>query len=176
MCKKNVTKGFTSCSQATHISLTPTDFCTHTVWLCHILAVRTYLLLSNVFHFIRRSYTPNPAHWARAKLNPIALCLMTHIYFSPTPELYKYFELHLQVSALTSALTAGIWIAGTTWLFLTNAPDALLYGSLVEAATFPEDPLKKLHNTNNDSAPCSGCFEKVWAKGYGARDESRYDI
>ena len=69
-------------------------------------------------------------------------------------------------------MTAGA-DSGTTWLS-TNAPDALLYGTLIEAATFlkvaEEVPAYEQRFVNAVSA-----LKRI-GEGYGARDEYRYDI
>jgi hypothetical protein len=87
-----------------------------------------YLLLKQV-SFIR-DFTPNasttgtPKYYAEFDQNSFIL--------APTPASNLTFELHYfyRPSSLTSAGNTG-----TTWLS-ENAPNALLYGSLVEACTY----------------------------------------
>jgi hypothetical protein len=87
-----------------------------------------YLLLKQV-SFIR-DFTPNasttgtPKYYAEFDQNSFIL--------APTPASNLTFELHYfyRPSSLTSAGDTG-----TTWLS-ENAPNALLYGSLVEACTY----------------------------------------
>ena len=51
---------------------------------------------------------------------------------APTPDQNYSFELHYKYRPASLTTTSG---TDTTWLS-SNAPDALLYGTLVEAATF----------------------------------------
>ena len=55
---------------------------------------------------------------------------------APTPDSTYTVELHYKYRP--ASLTAGAE-SGTTWIS-DNAPDALLYGTLVEAATFLKTP------------------------------------
>ena len=80
------------------------------------------------------------------------------------------FELHYKYRP--DSLTAGS-DSGTTWLS-TNAPDALLYGTLVEAATFLKIPEEVAQYEQRFIAAVAAL--KKLGEGYGARDESRYDI
>jgi hypothetical protein len=56
----------------------------------------------------------------------------------------------------------------------TNAPDALLYGTLVEAATFLKIPEEVAQYEQRFTAAVAAL--KNLGEGYGARDEARYDI
>ena len=68
----------------------------------------------------------------------------THFILGPTPDAAYTMELHYYYRP--TSLTAGAG-SGTTWLS-TNAPNAMLYGSLVEAYTFMkgEKDLMDLYN------------------------------
>ena len=68
----------------------------------------------------------------------------THFILGPTPDAAYTMELHYYYRP--TSLTAGAG-SGTTWL-ATNAPNAMLYGSLVEAYTFMkgEKDLMDLYN------------------------------
>tara|TARA_R100000664_G_scaffold22065_1_gene31482 strand:- start:864 stop:1514 length:651 start_codon:yes stop_codon:yes gene_type:complete len=89
---------------------------------------------------------------------------------APAPNANSTFELHY-VYRPASLTAAGD--SGTTWLS-TNAPDAMLYGSLVEASIFmKQDP--------NDLQYFETRFQdailklKNFNEGLGTRDQYRYD-
>jgi len=79
-------------------------------------------------------------------------------------------ELHYKYRP--DSLTAGAE-SGTTWLS-TNAPDAMLYGSLVEAATFLKVPEEAAAYDQRFAQAVAAL--KALGEDYGARDEYRYDI
>ena len=81
-----------------------------------------------------RDYTPNPATTGLPKY--YAVFDENTFILAPTPDSNYTFELHYKHRP--ASLTAGA-DSGTTWVS-TNAPDALLYGTLVEAATFLKVP------------------------------------
>ena len=89
---------------------------------------------------------------------------------APTPDSNYTFELHYKHRP--ASLTAGA-DSGTTWLS-TNAPDALLYGTLAEAATFLKVPEEVVQYEQRFVAAITSL--KRLGEGYGARDEFRYDI
>ena len=89
---------------------------------------------------------------------------------APAPNANSTFELHY-VYRPASLTAAGD--SGTTWLS-TNAPDAMLYGSLVEDSIFmKQDP--------NDLQYFETRFQdailklKNFNEGLGTRDQYRYD-
>ena len=89
---------------------------------------------------------------------------------APTPDSTYTVELHYKYRP--ASLTAGA-DSGTTWIS-DNAPDALLYGTLVEAATFLKIPEEvPMYQQRFDMAIQN---LKRLGEGYGARDEYRYDI
>ena len=71
-----------------------------------------------------------------------------------------------------ASLTAGA-DGGTTWLS-TNAPNALLYGSLVEASTFIKTTEETPYYDQRFQESIAEL--KKLGEGYGIRDEHRYDI
>ena len=89
---------------------------------------------------------------------------------APTPASGYTFELHYKYRP--ASLTAGA-DSGTTWLS-TNAPDALLYGCLVEASNFLKIP--------EESAAYEQRFKEALVNlnrvgdGYGVEDEYRHDV
>tara|TARA_R100001463_G_scaffold50098_2_gene100137 strand:- start:2358 stop:2999 length:642 start_codon:yes stop_codon:yes gene_type:complete len=121
--RKNVSGSLTSGNE--YLSC-PTDFLAS-----HTLAVDNsgyeYLLYKDVA-FIREAYpdrttTGIPKYYARFDEDSFIV--------APTPNSNLTVELHYEYKP-TSITTSG---DGTSWLG-TNAPDCLLYGSLVEAYTF----------------------------------------
>ena len=89
---------------------------------------------------------------------------------APTPDSNYDFELHYKFRP--ASLTAGA-DDGSTWLS-TNAPDALLYGTLVEAATFLKNP-QEVPAYEQRYAQAVAALRDL-AEGYGRVDEYRYDI
>ena len=88
----------------------------------------------------------------------------------PTPDADYSFELHYKYRP--ASLTAGA-DGGTTWLS-TNAPNALLYGSLVEASTFIKTTEETPYYDQRFQESIAEL--KKLGEGYGIRDEHRYDI
>ena len=124
-----------------------------------------YLLLKQVT-FIR-DYTPaaattgEPLYYGVFDDNTFIL--------APTPSSDFTFELHYVYRPQSITASSD----GTSWLG-TNAPDALLYGSLVEAATFLklDPPQIQLFEARFVSAVNS---LKAMFETLGNRDEYRYD-
>jgi len=125
----------------------------------------TYLLLKQVT-FIR-DYTPAaattgiPLYYAEFDDNTFIL--------APTPSSDFTFELHYVYRPQSITASSD----GTSWLG-TNAPDAMLYGSLVEAATFLklDPPQIQMLETRFGNAINS---LKAMFETLGNRDEYRYD-
>ena len=89
-----------------------------------------------------QSFTPNPATTGTPRY--YSLFGISNFILAPTPDAIYTAELHYYYRP--ASLTAGA-DSGTTWLS-ENAPNAMLYGSLVEAYTFMKgDP--DLLNTYN---------------------------
>jgi len=89
-----------------------------------------------------QSFTPNPATTGTPRY--YSLFDISNFILAPTPDAIYTAELHYYYRP--ASLTAGA-DSGTTWLS-ENAPNAMLYGSLVEAYTFMKgDP--DLLNTYN---------------------------
>ena len=161
--RKNVTGSGTSGN--TYLA-TPTDFLTPlSLAVLDSDSNYTYLLLKQVT-FIR-DYTPAaattgaPLYYAEFDDDTFIL--------APTPNSNFTFELHYiyRPESITASSD------GTSWLG-TNAPDALLYGSLVEASTF----LKlELSETQMFEARFGAAINSLKAmfETLGNRDEYRYD-
>jgi len=79
-------------------------------------------------------------------------------------------ELHYKYRPASLTTTSG---TDTTWLS-SNAPDALLYGTLVEAATFLKIPEEVAQYEQRFVQAINSL--KNLGQGYGSRDEYRYDI
>ena len=161
--RKNVTGNATTGFQ--YLS-TPSDFLASYSLALIINSVYTYPLLKHV-SFIR-AYTPNASTTGETKY--YALFDDNTFILAPTPASDYSFELHYKYRP--ASLTAGA-DSGTTWLS-TNAPDAMLYGTLVEAATFLKVP-EEIGQYEQRFMMAISSLKKL-GEGYGARDEYRYDI
>ena len=161
--RKNVTG--TAAADNTYLA-TPTDFLAPYSLAVISSSEYEYLLFKHVT-FIR-SYTPNTATTGTPKY--YALFDDNTFILAPTPSTNFTFELHYKFRP--ASLTAGAG-SGTTWLS-ENAPDALLYGSLVEAATFLKTPEEAARYDQRFAQAVAAL--KDLGEGYGARDEYRYDI
>ena len=123
--RKNVTSTLTSSDQ---FLTTPTDYLASFSFQITTSGSESFLLQKDVNYL--REYTPAasttglPKYYARFDENNFIL--------APTPDTNYTIELHYFYRP--ASLTAGS-DSGTTWIS-TNAPFALLYGSLVEAYTF----------------------------------------
>ena len=91
-------------------------------------SVKTFLLQKDVNYL--QEYTPNPATTGLPKY--YAFFDIDNFIVAPTPDSNYAVELHYYYRP--ASLTAGS-DSGTTWLS-ENAPNAMLYGSLVEAYTY----------------------------------------
>ncbi|MEK9698554.1 MAG: hypothetical protein VW270_22470 [Candidatus Poseidoniales archaeon] len=161
--RKNVTG--TATASNTYLS-TPSDFLAPYSLAVSSSGSYSYLLFKHV-SFIR-DYTPNPTTTGLPKY--YALFDDTTFLLGPTPDSNYTFELHYKYRP--ASLTAGAE-SGTTWLS-DNAPDALLYGTLTEAATFLKAP-EEIGNYQQRFDMALAGLKKL-GEGYGARDELRYDI
>jgi len=161
--RKNVTG--TSTASSTYLS-TPSDF---------LAPYSLSVISSNVYHYLLfkhvsfiRDYTTNPSTTGLPKY--YAVFDENTFILAPTPDSNYTFELHYKHRP--ASLTAGA-DSGTTWLS-TNAPDALLYGTLVEAATFLKVP-EEVAQYEQRFVSATAALKRL-GEGYGARDEFRYDI
>lgn len=161
--RKNVTG--TATASNTYLS-TPSDFLAPYSLAVSSSGSYSYLLFKHV-SFIR-DYTPNPTTTGLPKY--YALFDDTTFLLGPTPDSNYTFELHYKHRP--ASLTAGAE-SGTTWLS-DNAPDALLYGTLTEAATFLKAP-EEIGNYQQRFDMALAALKKL-GEGYGSRDELRYDI
>lgn len=161
--RKNVTG--TASANNTYLS-TPDDFLASYSLAVISSSVYTYLLLKHV-SFIR-DFTPNPATTGLPKY--YAQFDNTTFLLGPTPDQTYTFELHYKYRPASLTSTSG---SETTWLS-DNAPDALLYGTLVEAATFLKIPEETAQYEQRFIQAINGL--KNLGQGYGAIDEYRYDI
>ena len=161
--RKNVTG--TATTSNTYLS-TPSDILAPYSLSVISSSVYHYLLFKHV-SFVR-DYTPNSSTTGLPKY--YALFDDTTFILAPTPDSGYTFELHYKYRP--ASLTAGA-DSGTTWLS-TNAPDALLYGTLVEAATFLKTP-EEVGQYEQRFVSATAALKRL-GEGYGARDEFRYDI
>ena len=161
--RKNVTG--TSTASSTYL-FAPSDF---------LSPYSLSVISSNVYHYLLfkhvsfiRDYTTNPSTTGLPKY--YAVFDENTFILAPTPDSNYTFELHYKHRP--ASLTAGA-DSGTTWLS-TNAPDALLYGTLVEAATFLKVP-EEVAQYEQRFVSATAALKRL-GEGYGARDEFRYDI
>ena len=124
--RKNATAAFTSSSE---FLACPTDFLTpFSLSFTDSSSNKVFLDYKDV-NFIQ-TFTPNSSTTGSPRF--YALFDTDNFIVAPTPN--SNYTLELQYYYRPASLTAGA-DSGTTWVS-TNAPFALLYGSLVEAFTF----------------------------------------
>tara|TARA_R100001015_G_C4602700_1_gene157677 strand:+ start:425 stop:1114 length:690 start_codon:yes stop_codon:yes gene_type:complete len=145
---------------------TPSDFLAPYSLAVSSSSVYSYLLFKHV-SFIR-DYTPNASTTGLPKY--YALFDDDTFIIAPTPDSTYTVELHYKYRP--DSLTAGA-DSGTTWLS-DNAPDALLYGTLVEAATFLKTPDEVILYQQRFDRALQALANM--GEGYGKRDEFRSDI
>jgi hypothetical protein len=145
---------------------TPSDFLATYSLALIIDSEYTYPLYKHV-SFIRQ-YTPNASTTGPTQY--YALFDDNTFILGPTPASDYSFELHYKYRPASLTTTSG---SDKTWLS-DNAPDALLYGTLVEAATFLKNPEEAAQYEQRFSQAVASL--KALGEGYGSRDEYRYDI
>ena len=161
--RKNVTG--TATTDSAYLS-SPSDFLAP--YSLAVISSSTYIYLLLKHDSFIRSFTPASATTGVPKY--YALFDDSTFLLAPTPDSGYTFELHYKYRP--ASLTAGS-DSGTTWLS-TNAPDALLYGCLVEAANFLKIP--------EESAGYEQRFKEALVNlnrvgdGYGVEHEYRHDV
>ena len=145
--RKNVTG--TGTSGNTYLA-TPSDF----LMLKHVTFVREYIPTA--------ATTGAPKYYAIFDENTFIL--------APTPSSNFTFELHY--ISRPESITASA--DGTSWMG-TNAPDALFYGSLVEAATFLKLDLPQIQMFEARFVAAVGGVKGMLEEGIKNKDEFRYD-
>jgi hypothetical protein len=136
--RKNVTSALTSSDQFLTV---PNDYLASFSLQITTAGSESFLLQKDVNYL--REYTPAasttglPKYYARFDENNFML--------APTPNSNYTIELHYYYRP--TSITAGA-DSGTTWIS-TNAPFALLYGSLIEAYTFMKGETDVIQNYNN---------------------------
>ena len=148
--RKNVTG--TGTSGNTYLA-TPSDFLT-SLMLKHVTFVREYIPTA--------ATTGAPKYYAIFDENTFIL--------APTPSSNFTFELHY--ISRPESITASA--DGTSWMG-TNAPDALFYGSLVEAATFLKLDLPQIQMFEARFVAAVGGVKGMLEEGIKNKDEFRYD-
>lgn len=161
--RKNVTG---SASASNPYLSTPDDFLAPYSLAVISSSAYSYLLYKHV-SFIR-DFTPNASTTGLTKY--YSLFDDNTFLLAPTPDQEYSFELHYKYRPDSLTATSG---TTTTWLS-DNAPDAMLYGTLVEAATFLKIPEEVVLYEQRFVQAVNGL--KNLAQGYGSRDEYRYDI
>mgnify|MGYP003113733143 FL=1 len=136
--RKNVTSALTSSDQFLTV---PTDYLASFSLQITTSGSESFLLQKDVNYL--REYTPAssttglPKYYARFDENNFML--------APTPNSNYAIELHYYYRP--TSITAGA-DSGTTWIS-TNAPFALLYGSLIEAYVFMKGEPDVIQSYNN---------------------------
>ena len=123
--RKNVTESATSSDKFLAV---PTDYLSSFSLSIEVSSSKVFLLQKDVNYI--QEYNPNAATTGQPKY--YALYDVNNFILAPTPDSNYTVELHYyyRPSSLTAAGDSG-----TTWLS-TNAPNAMLFGSIVEAYTF----------------------------------------
>ena len=122
--RKNVTGGLTTGNKFLQ---KPTDYLA-TFSLSYVKDSANVFLLQKDVNFIQE-FTPNPTTTGSPRF--YSSFDVDNFIVAPTPDADYVAELHYYYRPNSLTLDAN----STTWIS-TNAPDALLYGSLVEAYTF----------------------------------------
>ena len=136
--RKNVTSAVTSSDPFLTV---PSDYLASFSLQITTSGSESFLLQKDVNYL--REYTPAasttglPKYYARFDEN--------NFMVAPTPDSNYTIELHYYYRP--TSITAGA-DSGTTWIS-TNAPFALLYGSLIEAYTFMKGETDVIQNYNN---------------------------
>ena len=162
--RKNVTSAFTSSDAFLTV---PSDYLASFSLQITTSGSESFLLQKDV-NFLRE-YTPSssttglPKYYARFDED--------NFIVAPTPN--SNYTLELQYYYRPASLTAGA-DSGTTWVS-TNAPFALLYGSLVEAYTFMKGEPDILGLYENRFMQEVSRLKNL-AEARGRKDEYRYDI
>ncbi len=115
-----------------------------------------------------QTYTPDATTTGQPKY--YAQFDVGNFILGPTPDANYTVDIHYLYRPASLTVGAG---SGTTWLS-DNAPDALLYGTLVEAATFLKVPEEVAQYEQRFVQAINSL--KNLGQGYGSRDEYRYDI
>ena len=160
--RKNVTGGLTTGNKFLQ---KPTDYLA-TFSLSYVKDSANVFLLQKDVNFIQE-FTPNPTTTGSPRF--YSSFDVDNFIVAPTPDADYVAELHYYYRPNSLTLDAN----STTWIS-TNAPDALLYASLVEAYTFMkgEPDLMTLYE-NRFLQEISRLKNKAEARG--RRDEYRYD-
>ena len=161
--RKNQTGTFTSSNS---YLATPTDYLyPYSLAVLNSDSEYSFLLNKDV-NFIREAYpaaatTGLPVHYAQ----------FNNSYFivGPTPDSGYTVEIHYFYRPQSITETSD----GTSWLG-TNAPDALLYGSLVEAATFLKLDPTEIQMFEARFGNAVGALKTIF-ETLGNIDEYRYD-
>jgi|TARA_R100000656_G_scaffold117866_1_gene91390 hypothetical protein len=162
--RKNVTG--TGTSGNTYLA-TPSDFLTSlSLAVLDSDSVYDFLMLKHVT-FVRE-YIPTAATTGAPKY--YAIFDENTFILAPTPSSNFTFELHY--ISRPESITASA--DGTSWMG-TNAPDALFYGSLVEAATFLKLDLPQIQMFEARFVAAVGGVKGMLEEGIKNKDEFRYD-
>jgi hypothetical protein len=162
--RKNVTG--TGTSGNTYLA-TPSDFLTPlSLAVLDSDSAYNFLLLKHVT-FVRE-YIPTASTTGAPKY--YAIFNDTSFLLAPAPGSDFTFELHYLYRPTSITASSD----GTSWIG-TNVPDALLYGSLVEAATFLKLNLEELQMFEARFVAAVSGVKGMLEEGIKNKDEFRYD-
>jgi|TARA_A100001515_G_scaffold2280_1_gene2268 hypothetical protein len=135
--RKNVTGAMTSSNKFLAV---PSDYLASFSLSIEVSSSKVFLLQKDVNYI--QEFTPNESTTGQPRF--YALFDVNNFIIAPTPDANYTVELHYyyRPASLTAAGDSG-----TTWLS-TNAPNAMLFGSLVEGYTFMKGEPDVLQNYN----------------------------
>ena len=135
--RKNVTGAMTSSNKFLAV---PPDYLAYFSLSIEVSSSKVFLLQKDVNYI--QEFTPNESTTGQPRF--YALFDVNNFIIAPTPDANYTVELHYYFRP--ASLTAQ-GDSGTTWLS-TNAPNAMLFGSLVEGYTFMKGEPDVLQNYN----------------------------
>jgi hypothetical protein len=162
--RKNVTANV---STNNRFLATPSDF--YAPFSLAVISDSTYSYLLYKHPSFIKQYAPGTA--TRGTPKYYSLFDDTAFELAPVPDSDYSVELHYLYKP--ASLTSG-GDAGTT-LLSTEYPEALLYGTLVEAAIFLKEPPDVVVSMENRFKEAVGRMKNL-SEGRGTRDEYRYDM
>lgn len=162
--RKNVTANV---STNNRFLATPSDF--YAPFSLAVISDSTYSYLLFKHPSFIKQYAPNTA--TRGLPKYYSQFDDTAFELAPVPDADYSIELHYLYKP--ASLTSG-GDAGTT-LLSTEYPEALLYGTLVEAAIFLKEPPDVVGTMENRFKEAVGRMKNL-SEGRGTRDEYRYDL
>ena len=162
--RKNVTGQVTSSNR---FLATPSDF--YAPFSVAIISANTYHYLDFKHTSFIKEFAPNTTTTGRPRY--YSLFDDTAFELAPVPDATYDVEIHYlhKPASLTSGAESG------TTLLSTDYPDALLYGSLAEAAVFLKEPPDVIATFEQRFKEAIARMKTI-GEGRETRDEYRYDL